>query len=482
MVENNDESMNKEESFEELLKSYEKKAGRDLEPGDRVSAKVLSVGRESVFVDTGTTADGVVDKAELIDEDGNLTCQVGDILDLYVVSATEGEVRLSRAVSGTGGIRALKQAFESHVPVEGKVRAQCKGGFEVNVMQRRAFCPASQMDIRYAENPGEYVGKTLRFLITKFEEGGRNIVLSRRQLLEQELEKERHQFLAQLKPGATLDGKVTRLASFGAFVEVFPGIEGLVHLSEMSWSHVRKPDELFGIGQDVKVKVLSIENEGTDKKARISLSVKGASPDPWESVGSAIKEGQILTGEVTRCTPYGAFVEVLPGVEGLVHISEMSYRRRVLKPEELVAVGDRVEVMVKEIDKENRRISLSMKDVEGDPWVDIQVRYREGQVVEGKLEKKERFGFFVSIEPGVTGLIPKTTIDKSLYGTELEKLKEGNILKVTIEKIDQPERKITLSPVSSGEEVNWKSYGTGDMSFGSLAKKLRKAMDEKEKR
>jgi len=470
-----------DQSFEKMLEAYEQKEAREIQVGDRVSCKVLSIGRESVFVDIGAIIDGVVEKAELLDEDGKLTCKEGDVLDLYVVSVGESEVRLSRAMSGTGGLRALEDAFENEVPVEGRVTGRCKGGYDVTVMQKRAFCPGSQMDLKYAEDPEQYVGKTFRFLLTQFEQDGRNIVLSRRRLLEKELEKMRGEFLSKIEKDMVIEGTVTRLVSFGAFVEVFPGIEGLVHVSELSWSRVSNPEKILHIGQNVKVKILAVERDKGNGKVKISLSIKDVSPDPWENIGAFVREGQVVDGEVTRCVSFGAFVEVVPGVEGLVHISEMSYIKRVLKPEELVKVGDRVRVMVKEIDKENRRLSLSMKDVEGDPWSDILQRYHEGEVVEGRLEKKEKFGFFVSIEPGVTGLVPRVKLEGSPYGAELEKLKEGNVLRVTIESINQAEKKMTLAPAPGGEEGDWESYSPSDSSFGSLGEKLRQAMDKKKR-
>ena len=473
--------LDEEQSFEQMLQAYENKETRELRVGDRISVKVLSIGRESVFVDTGTIIDGVVEKAELLDEDGKLTCQEGDVVDLYVVSVTESEARLSKAISGVSGLRALEHAYSNEIPVEGRVKARCKGGYEVTVMQRRAFCPASQMDLRHGREPEEYVGKTYRFVLTQYDEGGRNIVVSRRRLLEKELQKAREEFLSKLYKDMIIEGTVTRFASFGAFVEVFPGIEGMVHLSEMSWSRVRNPEKLLHLGQNVKVKVLGVGRDETSGKPRISLSIREASPDPWQDIESRVQEGQVLDGGVTRCVSFGAFVEVLPGVEGLVHVSEMSYTRRILRPEDAVKVGDKVRVMVKEIDKENKRLSLSMKDVEGDPWADVLKRYQEGKVVEGRLEKKEKFGYFVSVEPGVTGLLPKASIERSPYAADLEKIKEGGTLRVMIENINQAERKMTLAPAAGEEESNWQSYAGSATSFGSLGEKLRQAMKEKNK-
>jgi len=482
MVEDMTERPEDEKSFEELLEAYEKGESQEIRVGERIQAKVLSIGRESVFVDTGSKMDGVVDKAELLDESGGLSCKVGDILDLYVVSFTESEVRLSRALSGAGNLGLLKEAFDEGIPVKGKVRGTCKGGYEITVMQRRAFCPASQMDLKYVENPQEYVGKSFRFLVTQLVEGGRNIVVSRRRLMERELEKAKAEFLSGLEEGQILEGKVTRLVPYGAFVEIFPGIEGMVHLSELSWSRVDAPEEVVQASQQVKVKVIGLEQNGAARRPKISLSIKETGLDPWYSVDSDFQEGQIVEGKVKRCAPFGAFVEIASGIEGLVHISEMSYRRRIIKPEEMVRPGDLIKVMIKEIDSSGRRISLSMKDVEGDPWADIMDRYQQGQTIEGRLEKKESYGYFISLEPGITGLMPRSSMEKSPYGSDLERRKEGDIIPVVIEQINQPEKRITLLPASGAEEVNWQRFRGQSTALGSLGEKLQEAMKAKRSR
>ncbi len=477
----NSEDNGQEKNFEELLLDYERKGGDDVQVGDRVIAEIVSIGRESVFVDIGAMMDGVVDRDELAGDDGQITCSVGDRVELYVVSVSDREVRLSRALSGVGGLRALRDAFEKELPVEGKVIARCKGGYEVRLMHHRAFCPASQIDLRYAENKEQYIGKTYRFILTRFEERGRNIVVSRRKLLEEESAQAKKEFLGQLKEGEVLDGKVTRVAQFGAFVEIFPGLEGMVHISELSWSHVTAPEEVVKVSDIVKVRVLGVIREEKTENARISLSIKEAVPDPWESLDARYEVGQIVAGKVMRCAPFGAFVQLEPGVEGLVHISEMSYTRRVLKSEEVVSSGDTVKVMIKDIDRENRRISLSIKDVEGDPWAEVFDRYSEGQVVKARIERKEPYGYFASIEPGLTGLIPQSLLDGSPERTKLEKCKVGDIISVVIRQINQPQRRITLEPGPGAEDAEWKSYRGQRASFGSLADKLREAMRGKGK-
>jgi small subunit ribosomal protein S1 len=231
--------------------------------------------------------------------------------------------------------------------------------------------------------------------------------------------------LAQLSEDSDLEGSVVRLVPFGAFVSLTPGVEGLVHISELSWSRLDNPEQAVTVGDRLQVKVLGIKAGETQGAPKISLSVKQAMGDPWADIQQRVKAGQKRLGKVTRCANFGAFVELAPGIEGLVHISEMSYTRRVMRPEEIVAPGDEIMVMVKEVDLDRKRISLSIKDAEGDPWADIEDKYKPGKTVTGQVEKKEGFGIFVNLEPGITGLLPKSKIAASEKSAEIESLKPG---------------------------------------------------------
>ncbi|MFP4347112.1 MAG: 30S ribosomal protein S1 [Thermodesulfobacteriota bacterium] len=475
-----DESnQNEEESFADLFESYGDSMVEDLRVGDKVSGEIISIGMDNVFLNTGAKIDGAVDKAELLNEDGELPYAVGDTLELYVVSLDENEIRLSRALSGVGGLNQLREAFQAKVPVEGNVAEQVKGGFRVEVMQHRAFCPVSQIDTRYVEHPEDYVGQTHRFLITRFEENGRNIVVSRRELLAKEQEKAKGEFLETAEAGMVTEGRVTSLMPYGAFVELFPGVEGLVHVSELSWSRVDKPEEVVRVDDHVQVKVLSIETGKKPGEVKVSLSMKQLSGDPWDTKAEAFKAGEKVQGKVTRLMDFGAFVEIAPGIEGLVHISEMSYTRRVLKPDEEVKEGETVDVTIKDVDLENRRISLSIRDAAGDPWIGIKDKYPVGTRMEGTLEKKERFGYFITLEPGITGLMPRSRISKSAAASALDKLKVGDPISILVEEIHPSDRKITLAPGDAGEEGDWRDYAKGkEKSLGSLGEKLQQAMKD----
>ncbi|MBN1102143.1 MAG: 30S ribosomal protein S1 [Deltaproteobacteria bacterium] len=466
-----------EKSFAELMEAYEKGREGQIRVGDKIHGKIISIGKDAVFVDTGTKVDGVVEKGELLDEEGALPFKVGDALDLYVVSSSGDELRLSRAASRNGGFPALRTSYERAVPVEGKVKGVVKGGFHVEIMKRRAFCPMGQIDVVFTETPEDHVGKTYLFVITQLEEGGRNIVVSRREILRAEQAKAREVFCRDLQVGALYDAKVTRLMPYGVFVALAPGVEGMVHVSELSWSRLEKPDEAVQRDDVLRVKVIGVERDGSPGQVRIALSAKQVSPDPWESVTERFRHGDKVKGKVKRCTKFGAFVEIEPGIEGLVHISEMSYRRRVVKPEEVVRPGELVEVLIKEIEASRRRVSLSIRDVEGDPWADAEERFCVGQSVLGTVERKEPFGWFVSLEPGITGLVPKSRITESGAKGNLEGLREGDPIKVLIEAIRPQERRISLGLSDQREEAEWRGYAGagGGQTLGSLGEKLQDA-------
>ncbi len=472
-----------EESFADLFESYSAGMNEDIRVGDKIQGKIISISDNAAFVDTGTKADGIVELEELKDKDGELPYAVGDTLELFVVAANESEIRLSKAIAGIGGLTMLKDAYANAIPVEGKVVQTIKGGFQVEVLKRRAFCPISQIDIQYVENAETYVGQVYQFRITKLTEGGRNIVLSRRDLLEAELQKQRKAFMQELAVDQLYTGRVTRLMPYGAFVELTPGVEGMVHISELSWSRIEKPEEIAQPGDKIEVKILRIEPG--DKQMKIALSAKQVTGNPWDRVEHEVTVGEKMTGKVTRCAPFGAFVELVPGIEGLVHISEMSYTRRVLNPEEIVQPGQSISVLVKEVDPVKRRISLSIRDAEGDPWLDVEEKFTVGQPVTGTVEKLEKFGVFISLAPGVVGLLPKSVIKDSPLAQRIESLKPGDGVEVVVANIQAADRRISLGLGESDDESNWrtfsqKSQDSGRSGLGALGDKLAEALKKKE--
>lgn len=469
------------EDFAELFASYESQSKMTHKVGDKVSGTVITIGQKSVFVDCGAAVDGFVDREELLGPDGNVTVAEGDILELYVVGMTDGSMRLSKAISGMGGLNILEDAYTSSLPVEGKVKEQIKGGFHVEVLKRRAFCPVSQIDARFVHNPEDYVGQTLQFRITKLTEGGRNIVLSRRALLEEEQQQASAEFFAKISEGDVVDGVVTRLAAFGAFVELVPGVEGLVHISEISWSRLQSPDEALAVGDTVRVKYLGTSLGKKPGEIRVALSIKQAQDNPWSQVADRFKEGDKVSGTVVKLMDFGAFVEIAPGIEGLVHVSEMSYAKRVHKPGDMVQVGDVVGAMIKQIDTDKQRISLSMRDAEGDPWLTVPEKYQLGQSVQGVVENRQQFGLFITLEPGVTGLLPQSAMAKAEGEIKYDKLGVGDSVVVSIESVNPQERKISLGTGKKEESTEWKNFKpqTTSQGLGNLGDVLAKAMQDK---
>ncbi len=369
------------------------------------------------------------------------------------------------------------------MPVEGKVRAIVKGGFAVEVMKRRAFCPLGQMDLRPVENPESFVGKTLPFIITKLEKGGRNIVLSRRVILEEEQAENRDAFLSSVSVGDVLEGTVVRLAPFGVFVELATGVEGLVHLSELAWGRVAQADEMVSVGDKIRVKVLELTTP--EKGPRITLSARQVTDDPWKTMEGRLDEGQIVTGKVVRNAAFGSFVEVLPGIDGLIHISELSYKRRINKPDDVLTVGETISVKIKGIDIEKKRLALSLRDVGGDPWEGVADDFPFGEEITGTVKNRAPFGVFITLRPGVTGLLPASAISASRGRSAIDKAKVGDAVRVFVREVDPAGRKVTLSLADSDgsgrergsrDDRDWKKHAPKPTQPGEFGNTLGLAM------
>ena len=332
------------------------KGGKRPRVGDVVNGKVISIGKDTVFVDLGGKAEGSLERAQVSDPEGKLLVKVGDTIEARVVADTGGALTLRMKVGRGPEARAeLQQAFELGMPVEGTVTEVVKGGVSVDVAGVRGFVPASQLDVRFIDDLATYIGQRLTFRITRYEP--RNLVLSRRVLLEEENARRATETRKRLEPGAVLRGKVVGFKPFGAFIDL-GGIEGMLHISELGYARVERPEDMLSLGQEVDVAVLKIEPG--EKGERISLSLKALASDPWGETAAHLVEGARVRGKVTRLQPFGAFVEIAPGVEGLVHISELGAGRRINHPREVVSVGQEVEAVVLSVDHERRRIALSM--------------------------------------------------------------------------------------------------------------------------
>ncbi len=361
----NDEENSGSDDFEQLLNESLNFREKKLRTGEKIKGEVLSVGKENIIVSTGTILDGFVPTSTLLNEEGQARVKVGDLVDLYVIAIKGSQAFLSPNPGEKNLADNIVEAFQNSQSVEGKVEKVNKGGFTVVIFGKETFCPISQMDIRRIEKPEEYVGKKFEFKISQIDAGGRNIVVSRRKVLEIEQGQGQALFSDQRKPGDVVAGVVKRLEKFGAFIEIAPGIEGLAHISELSWTRIKDPSEVLEIGGAVSAKILKIENEGN--RLKISLSLKQSENEPWNNLPDHIQSGAMVQGKVTRCMPFGAFVELVPGVEGLVPLSEMSSSKRVSRSDEIIKEGEVVTVIVKDVNFQAKRISLSLKDATDQP-------------------------------------------------------------------------------------------------------------------
>lgn len=458
--------------FENSIQGIESK----LTVGDRVKSEILSIGKEEVFVSTGTVDDGQVMKKDLVDENGQFSHKVGDSLDLFVTRVQGGQILLSPKATAKNIAEDLEDAFDMMLPVEGRVTEVINGGFRVSVLGKTAFCPISQIDLKRVDDGEAYVGRKFEFIITQFSERGRNIVVSRRKLLEEQREVSQTAFADDHRPGDVLKGVVSRLEKFGAFIEVATGLEGLCHISELSWSRVADPSEVVSVGQAVSVKVLKIEDG--NGRLNISLSLKQVDAEPWTQLPDSLREGQVVEGRVTRCLKFGAFVELAPGIEGLIPLSEMSYTKRVVKSDDLIKEGEKVSVLIKEIRADERRMLLSLKDAGADPWVMFIEQNPEGSIIKGRVERREPYGLFVRLGEGVVALLPKS---KAMENPEFpfEKLKTGDETVVQISEIKRAERKISLCAPLDPEAGDWRDYSAGKAasSFNSLGDQFKSLFD-----
>lgn len=342
-----------EESFADLLARSMVDTAR-LESGQKIEGTVVNITAEWIFLDIGQKGEGVVDRKELLDGEGNLTVHQGDRLSAYFLGSSGGELRLTTRITGGAGLAQLEEAWRSAIPVEGTVEKEIKGGYEVRLAGAvRAFCPYSQSGLRRTDTPEQFVGRHLPFRITQFAERGRKIVLSHREILEAERQQQREALKETLREGMTVRGTVSSLQNFGAFVDI-GGLEGLIPISEIGWGRVENIGEVLQVGQEVEVAVKQIDWE----KNRFSFSLKETLADPWLQVPQKYPVGSLHTGTVARLTPFGAFVTLEAGIDGLVHISRLGGGKKIKHPREAVAEGQTLEVQVESLDRDARRLSL----------------------------------------------------------------------------------------------------------------------------
>ena len=427
-----------ETSFAELFQS----TTEAVKEGEIAQGKVLAIDDDYVTVDVGFKSEGQVQTWEFMDDDGTIQIAVGDTVEVLVEDAEDEDGRVVLSKEKAERLKVwedISQAYESDQPVEGTIVARVKGGLSVDIGVK-AFLPGSQVDLRPVRNLDGMMGERTNFKIIKFNKRRGNIVLSRRALLETERKRMRADTLSTLESDQILDGVIKNLTDYGAFIDL-GGIDGLLHITDMSWGRINHPSELFNVGDEIKVKVLKFDHDSE----RVSLGLKQIQPDPWVDAALRYPLGKRLEGKVVSLTDYGAFIELEAGIEGLVHVSEMSWTKRIKHPSKVVAIGDDVEAVVLDVDERNRKISLGMKQIEDNPWTVIEAQYPLGSRVKGTVRNITNFGVFVGLDEGIDGLVHVSDISwTEQIKHPGEKFEKGDEVEAIVLKIDKESEKFSL--------------------------------------
>ncbi|GEM89041.1 30S ribosomal protein S1 [Oceanithermus desulfurans] len=437
-----------EMTMEQALQEAESRLGAKVRRGQVLTGRVVFVGSEGVAVDVGAKVEGIIPfnqltEEPLSEEELKQMLKPGDEVEVYVVRVDlpNNVIILSKKrAEADKAWRKIVELAEKGEPVEVTVREKVRGGLVAYLEGVRAFIPASQVDIKRVAELDEFVGQTIPVKITEINRKKGRVILSRRVLLEEDQKKKRAEVLEGLEPGAEVEGKVVEVTDFGAFVNL-GAIDGLIHRSELSWGRFEHPREVVKVGDVVKAKVLSVDRE----RERVNLSIKALTPDPWQTAAEKYEVGQRIKGKVVGLTPFGAFVEIEPGLEGLIHITEMSWTKRPRHPSEVLKEGEEVEAVVLRIDPEQRRLSLGLRQTLPDPWKELPEKYPPGTVVKGKITGVTDFGVFVEIEDGIEGLVHISELDYEHIDNPAEKFKKGEELEVVVLNIDATDQRVSLS-------------------------------------
>ena len=425
-----------EEAYDNSIKAFT--------DGEIVKGVVVDVNRDEVMIDIGFKSEGYIPASEFEPgQDGLLSVQAGDEIDVYIVRRedSEGQIVLSKKIADQTLIwDEIATAHESGAPVQGRITERIKGGLRVSVGSLRGFLPASQVELRPIQNLEQYVGQTLDMKVISLSKRRHNIVLSRRAWLEAELVQKRSEILNTLEVGQHITGVVKNITAFGAFVDL-GGVDGLLHKTDMAWKRIHHPSEVVSVGDEIEVQVIGIGQENE----KISLGLKQMTPDPWADIEGKYPVGSTVHGVVVNIVNYGAFLQLEEGVEGLIHVSEMAWTRRNVAPSRIVNKGDDIEAVVLEISREDKRISLGLKQLQQNPWELLEQRSPVGTKITGRIRNLTSFGAFVEIEPGIDGLIHTSDLSWTKRGSAAnEALKEGSEIEVVVLQIDASERRVSL--------------------------------------
>jgi len=419
-------------------------AGEFGKEGEIVKGTIVAVQRENVVIDIGGKSEGIIALSEFADAQGQTTVKPGDVVDVYIESREndDGLVTLSKEKADKMKVwDEISAACERDELIEGTISQRVKGGLSVTIRGGvKAFLPGSQVDLRPIRNLDKLIGQTYQFKVIKFNKKRGNIVLSRRVLLEKERDEQKTKTLETLEEGKVVRGVIKNITEYGAFVDL-GGIDGLLHITDMSWGRVNHPSELFQMGDEVTVRVLKYNPE----TERVSLGLKQTQEDPWSHAEEAFPPGKKVRGKVQSITDYGAFVELEPGVEGLIHVSEMSWTKKVKHPSKVLEVGQEVECQVLEVDAKSKRISLGLKQLEPDPWTLFTEKYKPGDKIGGKVRSITDYGIFVGIEEGVDGMVHKSDISwTAKVNNPSDLYKKGDDVEAIILSINHDEKKVSL--------------------------------------
>jgi len=438
------EESNEVNEFEQALReSFE---AEELKPGDVIQGVIVAIHGDVALVDVSAKAEAILERAEL-DELGT-----GDPVEVVVVSAGE-EIRVSRRMALEAKLKErLNQAVASGEPVEGKVMGRRKGGFDVTVSGVRGFCPMSHISDVRVDDLDSHLGQTYIFKVLEYEPDGQRLVVSRAALLRAEKARLREQAWTTLELGAEVEGRVRSLTDFGAFIDL-GGVDGLVHVTEIAHHRIGHPRDVLQVDQDVRVKVLDLDRE----KDRISLSIKALEKDPWDGVKERFPSGSRFEGTVVRTADFGFFVELAPGLDGLLHVSQLPPGME--RDAQELAVGRTISGWIREIDVDNRRVALTLRQVpDHDPWERIEMRYQEGQIVDGTVENGADFGVFVELEPGLSGLIPISDLGLERDADPREAFAPGEKIQLKLMSIDPNRRRISLSVSAVKRDLERREY------------------------
>ena len=429
------------ESFAALFEESE--LNLNVEKGAVIQGVVVSIDSDWVTVDTGLKSEGVVDRAEFLNEQRELEVQVGDTVDVVVEALDNGmgQTVLSREKAKRAETwTKLEKIFEDGEIVTGVISGKVKGGFTVDIGPVRAFLPGSLVDTRPIRDTTHLEGKELEFKVIKLDAKRNNVVVSRRAVMEAESSADREALLAQLEEGQTVTGTIKNLTDYGAFVDL-GGIDGLLHITDMAWKRIKHPSEVVEVGQEVTVKVLKFDRE----RNRVSLGLKQLGEDPWLAIMNRYPKGSIVKARVTNLTDYGCFAEIAEGVEGLVHVSEMDHTNKNIHPSKVVQIGDEVDVMVLEVDEERRRISLGIKQTRANPWEEFAKEHDKGEKVSGTIKSITDFGIFIGLPGGIDGLVHLSDISWNEQGEEaIRRYKKGDTVEAVILSVDAEGNRISL--------------------------------------